>query len=54
MSKHAAGSLWVECVILGTALGFLISSFTRYSVGMLIGTMVGLGAACSTNALAGH
>ena len=51
MSRQATGGLWVGCIILGTALGFIISYFTSYSVGMPIGTMLGVGAAFISNAI---
>ncbi len=42
------GSIWTGCIMLGVALGFIISYFTNYGVGMPIGTMVGVGAAFIT------
>jgi hypothetical protein len=39
------GNFWTGCIILGVALGFIISYFTSYGVGMPIGTMLGVGTA---------
>lgn len=39
------GSIWTGCIVLGVALGFIISYFTSYSVGMPIGATLGVGTA---------
>jgi F0F1-type ATP synthase membrane subunit a len=47
---RSRGNIWAGCVILGVALGFVISIFTSYGVGMPIGTLLGVGAAFLLNA----
>jgi F0F1-type ATP synthase assembly protein I len=42
MSK---GNIWAGCVILGVALGFILSQFWDYGKGMPIGTLLGVGVA---------
>lgn len=54
MSRQATGGVWMGCVILGIALGFIISYFTSYSVGMPSGTMVGVGTAYLLNGTKGR
>ena len=39
------GSIWAGCAVLGVAVGFIISYFTNYGVGMPIGALLGVGAA---------
>ena len=48
---RSKGNIWAGWVILGVALGFIISYFTSYSVGMPIGTLLGVGAAFILNGI---
>jgi hypothetical protein len=46
MSK---GNIWAGCVILGVALRFILSQFWDYSIGMPVGTLLGVGTAFFLN-----
>lgn len=39
------GAIWAGCCVIGVAVGFLLSNFWGYSVGMPIGTLGGVGVA---------
>ena len=45
MSGLRKSNIWAGCIILGVALGFILSQFWGYGGGMPVGVLRGVGAA---------